>query len=85
MMMDKIIGQVTITRQTRSKTSGSSSKGFTDTSSNHNSSTQTLAESRESVLDPALFRSLTANQAVALLSMEGQSMDDVLELLPVYL
>ena len=48
------------------------------------STTQSITETRESVLDATLFRNLTPNQAVALLSIHGHSMDDVLELMPLF-
>jgi len=88
-MMDKLAGQAKVQKKTTSKTSGSGSssnpKSFFDSNSRHSSSTQTLAESRESVLDATLFRHLSPDQAVALLSLNGHSMDDVLELKAVYL
>jgi len=88
-MMDKLAGQAKVQKKTTSKTSGSGSssnpKSFFDSNSRHSSSTQTTAESRESVLDATLFRNLSPDQAVALLSINGHSMDDVLELKSVYL
>jgi hypothetical protein len=46
---------------------------------------KTISESREGVVDAQLFRGLNRNQAVAILSLSGHSMDDVLTLTPVYL
>lgn len=83
-MMDRLAGQAKVQKKTTSQTTGSGSnsnhKSFLDSTSRHSSSTQTIAESRESVLDATLFRHLSPDQAVALLSINGHSMDDVLEL-----
>jgi len=88
-MMDKLAGQAKVQKKTTSKTTGSGSssnpKSFFDSNSRHSSSTQTIAESRESVLDATLFRNLSPDQAVTLLSINGYSMDDVLDLKAVYL
>lgn len=88
-MMDRLAGQAKVQKKTTSQTTGSGSnsnpKSFLDSTSRHSSSTQTIAESRESVLDATLFRHLSPDQAVALLSLNGHSMDDILELLPVFL
>jgi hypothetical protein len=84
-MMDRLAGQAKVQRKTTSQTSGDSTRALTEPASNHQSSTQSITESRESVLDATLFRNLTPNQAVALLSLHGHSMDDVLECLPVFL
>lgn len=84
-MMDRLAGQAKVQRKTTSQTTGDSTRAFTEPTSKHHSSTQSITESRESVLDATLFRNLTPNQAVALLSLYGHSMDDVLECLPVFL
>jgi type IV secretory pathway TraG/TraD family ATPase VirD4 len=44
----------------------------------------TISDAREGVVDAQLFRELKPAQAVSILSLAGQSMDDVLMLLPVY-
>ena len=84
-MMDALSGKAKVQRKTTSQTAGSSSNGWLEPVTNTYSSTQSIAEVRESVLDATLFRNLTRNQAVALLSLQGRSMDDVLELLPVFI
>jgi hypothetical protein len=84
-MIEKVAGQAKIQRKTVSRTLGDSTRALTEPMSKHQSSTQSIAEARESVLDAALFRNLSPNQAVALLSLEGRSMDDVVEVLPVFL
>lgn len=86
-MMDKLAGQARVQKKTTSKTSGSgssSNRSVFDNTSSHSSNTQSLSETRESVLDATLFRDLSPNQAVALVSLKGYSMDDVLELKAVY-
>jgi hypothetical protein len=45
----------------------------------------TISDAREGVVDAQLFRELNPAQAVAILSLAGQSMDDVLTLLPIYI
>lgn len=56
-----------------------------NTSSKHgNSSTQSVSTQERDVLTPQLFRSLGQNQAVALLSINGVAMDDVLNLPTIY-
>lgn len=88
-MMDKLAGQARVQKTTISQTSGSGSssnhKSLFDSTSKSLSNTQSITETRESVLDAVLFRHLSPDQAVALLSLNGHSMDDVLELLPVFL
>ena len=57
-MMDRLAGQAIVQKKTTSKTTGSGSssnpKSFFDSSSNHSSRTQSITESRESVLDATL-------------------------------
>lgn len=88
-MMERLAGQAKVQKKTTSQTTGSGSssnnKAFFDSTSSHSSSTQSISESRESVLDATLFRHLSPDQAVALLSIKGHSMDDVLELLPTFI
>jgi len=83
-VMEKMAGQAVTFRKSFSQTKGKSSEFFGKSSKN-SSSTQGISEHRESVVDAALFRSLSPNQAVALLSIHGYSMDDVLELMPVFI
>jgi len=83
-MMDQLAGRAKVQRKTHSQTTGDSSRALTEPTSTHHSTTQSITEVRESVLDATLFRNLSPDQAVALLSIQGHSMDDVLELLPVF-
>jgi type IV secretory pathway TraG/TraD family ATPase VirD4 len=45
---------------------------------------KTISDSRERVVDAQLFRELKPSHAVAILTLSGHSMDDVLTLMPVY-
>ncbi len=83
-LMDALAGRARVQRKTTSQTTGSSTRAITEPTSRHHSNTQSMTESRESVLDATLFRNLTPNQGVALLSLQGHSMDDVLECLPLF-
>jgi len=60
-------------------------KKLSETLNDKQSESKTLSESREGVVDAQLFRGLKHNQAVALLSLAGHSMDDVLTLTPLYI
>ncbi len=84
-LMERLAGQAKIKRKTTSQTQGTSNRKLSEPTSKHSSTTQNITETRESVLDATLFRNLTPNQAVALLSIQGHSMDDVIELMPVFL
>ncbi len=46
---------------------------------------KTITESREGVVDAQLFREPHPGQAVSILSLSGHSMDDIVNLKPVYL
>ena len=83
-MMDNLAGRAKIQRKTISQTKGSTTGGWKQPGTTHRSDSQSITETRESVLDATLFRNLTQNQVVALLSINGQSMDDVLELIPLF-
>ncbi|MCP4278794.1 MAG: TraM recognition domain-containing protein [Alteromonas sp.] len=83
-LMDALAGRAKAQRKTISQTTGESTRSITEPTSRQHSTTESVAESRESVLDATLFRHLTPNQAVTLLSLQGRSMDDVLELLPLF-
>lgn len=82
-MLDNLAGRAIVLRKSTSKTKGQS--GFFEKPSSHSSTTENITQLREAVLDPALFRSLGPNNAIAILSLKGQGMDDVLELQPVFI
>lgn len=55
------------------------------TTQGHQHYSKTISDAREDVVDAQLFRELSPAQAVAILSLAGQSMDDVLALMPIYI
>ena len=83
-LMESLSGRAKVQRLTSSQTAGDSTRAWAEPTSKHHCATESIAEVRESVLDATLFRKLTQNQVVALLSLQGHSMDDVLELFPVF-
>lgn len=56
----------------------------TSNSNNSHGDSSTISDAREGVVDAQLFRELQPAEAIAILSLAGQSMDDILTLLPVY-
>ena len=58
-------------------------KKISDSMGNQHHS-KTITESREGVVDAQLFRELNPGQAVAILSLAGHSMDDIVTLKPIY-
>jgi hypothetical protein len=58
-------------------------KKVSDSMGNQHQS-KTISESREGVVDAQLFRELHPGQAVAILTLSGHSMDDIVTLKPVY-
>jgi hypothetical protein len=70
-LMDTLAGRAKVQRKTTSQTTGDSNRALREPRAHHHSTTQSLTESRESVLDAPLFRHLSPNQAVALLSLRG--------------
>lgn len=57
---------------------------ITTNSNNSHGDSNTISDAREGVVDAQLFRELQPAEAIAILSLAGQSIDDVLTLLPVY-
>jgi hypothetical protein len=75
--------KVEVIRNTYGHTRGSqSSDKFFNSQSVSNTENTTIVD--KPVLDAQLFRKLQPNQAVALLSINGHSMDDIIGMLPVY-
>ena len=60
------------------------SSGLFGHDSSSSSSTENLVLVDKPVLDAQLFRELKPEQALALLSFSGYSIDDILNVLPVY-
>jgi type IV secretory pathway TraG/TraD family ATPase VirD4 len=86
--MEKLIGKAKIKKL-------SITRGYNadDASNAHNNpsgggsyhSSNTVVDTREGVVDAQLVRELQLAHAISILSIAGQSMDDVLALLPVYI
>ena len=70
--MERLVGKARVKKVSNSYAQGSHSS-------------QTIADAREGVVDAQLFRELKRNHAIAILTLSGHSMDDVLELMSVYL
>jgi hypothetical protein len=83
-MMDKLVGKAKIQRKTSSKNTGFSKNVSNLFKTKNTSDSQSITEVKESILDSSLFRDLSLNQVVALLSIKGESMDDILKLLPLF-
>lgn len=80
--------KVEVERKSHSKTSGtqknSSSGSFLGSTSSSTSATENTTLVEKSVLSPQLFRKLQPDQAIALLSINGHSMDDVMQMMAIY-
>lgn len=83
---DRLVDKVEVKKVSYSDTSGTTSKGFLghDTSKN-SSSTTNISFHDKSVLDAQVFRNMEGHHAVALLSKDGRSLDDIISMLAVYL
>lgn len=69
--VDRLVGRAKVKKVTNSYSGQNETKTFTD--------------SREGVVDAQLFRHLKPEQAVGIFSLSGHSMDDVINLMPVYI
>lgn len=77
-IMDSLAGQALIQRKACSNTTGMIGDYEEHTI------TQNIAETRETILDPQLFRQLSQGQMIGMLSVNGHSMDDLFNLFPVF-
>ncbi len=78
-MMNELAGQARVQRVTYGQNSSSGPHGGSEGSS------QSVTESREAVLDATLFRQLGSDQVIELLSVNGHGMDDLFNLMPIYI
>jgi hypothetical protein len=76
---NSLADKVEVTRKTQSYANSANSKMDTSTTS-----TENLTFTDKPILDGQLFREMHPEQAVALLSIRGHSMDDVLQMFSVY-
>lgn len=85
---DTLADKVEVERITYSHTTTSGSTDhpghFFSSHSDGSSSSENVTYTEKSILNAQLFRTLHPEQAVALLSIHGHSMDDVLELLTIF-
>ncbi len=81
---NSLVDKVEVVRKTYSSTQGSQKQPDKLFSTRSESSTENVTLVDKPVLDAQLFRQLQPDQAVALLSVNGHSMDDVIGMLPVY-
>jgi hypothetical protein len=82
--LNRLTGRVEIEKISYGEQSGSSGNLSNATNSQHSRS-KTVTKVEKSVLDPQLIRNLKKDQAVALLVIDGQSRDDVLDMKAVYM
>jgi|GEM_PF-2202153 len=75
--------KVEVSRRTTGESTGTHEQGGRGSNTSRSQSESTSWMEKH-VLTAQVFRQLSPNQAVALLSIEGQSADDVLEMTPVY-
>lgn len=83
--MENLGGRAKVQKISTSSTSGSTERKLLDPTTSHRSETRSVTETYEPVLTANRFRRLKKDEAIALLSIEGRSMDDTLELKPLYL
>ncbi len=76
--------KVEVERKSHSTTKNKQSNPGQFLDSTSHSSTENVTLVEKAVLSPQLFRNLSPNEAVALLSVKGHSMDDVIQVMPVY-
>lgn len=82
-LLNHLLGRVDIQRVSRTEgTTKSSSTGWGEKTSTSQSTS--VSDYERQVLNPQLFRQLGPNQAVALLSISGVAMDDVIAAVPLF-
>lgn len=75
--------KVEVSRRTFGESSGTQEQGGRGSNSSR-SKTESTSWTEKQVLNAQIFRQLSPNQAIALLSIGGQSADDILDMMPVY-
>lgn len=84
-LLNRLTGHVDVAKRTISKQSGKSFGSKDWHSNSHRSKTEAVTWVTKPVLDPQLMRNLEPNQAVAILVIQGNSCDDVLDMKQVYI
>ncbi len=84
-MLNRVTGNVDVEKRSISKQSGTSSSngGNINNSNTSRSRTETTTWVTKPVIDPQLLRTLKQQQAIALLVLNGDSFDDVLDMMKV--
>jgi len=82
--LNRLTGHVETGRRSYASQSGHTSVPDKWSKSHHRSTNESLSFQDKPVIDAQLVRALGPNQAIALLSVGGYSLDDVLELKPVF-
>lgn len=80
----QLADKVEVIRKTHSQTHGQQTQFNRLLGGDSSSSTENTTLVEKSVLSPQLFRQLQPDQAIALLSVNGYSMDDVIWMVPVF-
>lgn len=81
---NNLADKVEVIRKSHSHTTGKQNQPDKIFSSKSISDTENTTLVEKSVLSPQLFRNLQPDQAIALLSIQGHSMDDVMGMMPVF-
>ena len=76
--------KVDVSRRTFGESSGTQEQGGRGSNSSR-SKTESTSWTEKQVLNAQIFRQLSPDQAIALLSIGGQSADDILDMKPVYI
>ncbi len=82
--LNRLTGHVEVARRSYSSQTGHTSVPEKWSKSKHESSNESLSYYDKPLLDPQLIRELGPNKAVALLSVSGYSMDDIIEVKPIF-
>jgi type IV secretory pathway TraG/TraD family ATPase VirD4 len=82
--INRLLGTVEIQRVTRIENSGSSSTGILQPTNSHSGQSTSISTQQKQVLDGQFFRTLPAGCALAILSLNGQGVDDVLKMEAIY-
>ncbi len=81
---NSLADKVEVERKSYSSTSGRSSGSWKNGDSSHNSNTENVSIVDKPVIDAQLFRTMHPEQLLALLTIGGHSMDDVLNTYTIY-
>lgn len=84
-LFNRLLGRVEVAKLKQSRTEGSSSHPDKWGYSHSSSETVSIDYTEKPVLDAQVLRGLGENQAVALLSIQGKSRDDILNMQPIFL